>query len=145
MAKITGNAATKKVFIDGVELTPDESMKLRTHSAEGFGWGGGGPRAAQLALAICMKYNEKPLGIYQDFKNKFIGRMDGGKNFTLDSIDVLDWIENTATQLCGECGCPITVVTARKFKGHCETCHDRIYPDAVPEDERPGANAGRGA
>ena len=49
---IFGDAKTSRVWIDEVELTPEESWTYRIHSPDGFAWGYGGSGPSQLALAI---------------------------------------------------------------------------------------------
>lgn len=70
---------------DEYKLTPDNSLKVRNHSPDGFEFGYHGSGPAQLALAILMDYTGKtpdkrslyfPPWLYQDFKDKFIAPMD---------------------------------------------------------------------
>ena len=71
---LKGDFSTRKVWLNGVELLPDESQKVYNHSPDGFSWGYGGSGPAQLALAVMLVFNEKrrALEIYQDFKRKVI-------------------------------------------------------------------------
>jgi len=43
-----------RVWLNGQELHPAESLKMRNHSPDGFNWGYGGSGPAQTALAICI-------------------------------------------------------------------------------------------
>lgn len=55
---------------------------LRNHSPDGFNWGYGGSGPAQLALALladALGDDEKAQRLYQDFKFKVIGRLDGDR------------------------------------------------------------------
>lgn len=65
------------------QLTPEASLKARSHSPAGFNFGYGGSGPAQLALAILMDFTgEKPdewsaPWPYQAFKFKFLAMMNG--------------------------------------------------------------------
>lgn len=67
---ITGHAESRIVVVDGRQLMPDQSQKVRNHSPDGFAWGYGGSGPAQLALAILLIYlpQEDAVSIYQTFK-----------------------------------------------------------------------------
>lgn len=55
---------------------------LRNHSPDGFNWGYGGSGPAQLALALladALGDDEKAQRLYQDFKFKVVGRLEGDK------------------------------------------------------------------
>jgi len=76
--KLKGNWNTKEVWLNGAELDPRPSQKIRNHSPDGFNWGYGGSGPAQLALAICMVlYGEtgKVPARYQEFKFKYIATL----------------------------------------------------------------------
>ena len=49
---IFGEADSRPVWIDEVELTPEESWPYRIHSPDGFAWGSAGSGPSQLAWAI---------------------------------------------------------------------------------------------
>lgn len=68
--KIKGELETRKVWIDGKELTPERSQKIYNHSPDGFSWGYLGSGCSQLALAILLEKctKEEALKYYQDFK-----------------------------------------------------------------------------
>lgn len=94
---ITGIVKTRQVFIEGMELSPAASLKLRNHSPDGFSWGYLGSGPAQLALAILLylgKVKKFPLGKnetaeefalnnYQKFKELIIAKIRQDKNFQL--------------------------------------------------------------
>ena len=91
--KIHGFKLTRKVYIDDVELSPDDSLKVRNHSPDGFNWGYGGSGPAQLALAILMVvFNYGPernwdsplLPRYQDFKWDHVSKWQGDFKVELD-------------------------------------------------------------
>ena len=50
---IFGEAETRRVWIDEVELTPEESWTYRLHSPDGFAWGYVGSGPSQLAC-LCV-------------------------------------------------------------------------------------------
>lgn len=53
-AGVRPRQALERLFVNGVEITPEQSLKIRNHSPSGFAWGYSGRRAAQTALAICL-------------------------------------------------------------------------------------------
>lgn len=60
----------RRVEINGVELKPERSLKIRNHSPDGFNWGYPGSGPAQLALAILLEFMPETfaVGLYQQFK-----------------------------------------------------------------------------
>lgn len=74
------NYTEYNVFVNGNELYPDESLKLRNHSPDGFSVGYHGSGCAQLALAILLRITDQETAIskYQDFKSKVISQLDRG-------------------------------------------------------------------
>jgi hypothetical protein len=83
---IKGIAATRQVFINGIELSPTRSQLIVNHSPDGFEWGYGGSGPAQLALAIALELvdENRAREMYQSFKQQFIARLEQGKDFELD-------------------------------------------------------------
>ncbi len=81
--KITGDATTREVFIDGKKLSPTKSQKLHNHSPDGFNWGYGGSGPSQLALAIMLECTDKEqaLDLYHDFKSDFLEELEQSRNF----------------------------------------------------------------
>ncbi len=77
---IRGEAASRRVWIDGRELRPDRSQNLWNHSPDGFNWGYGGSGPAQLALAILLELTDRQTAIswHQDFKWGFVARLPEG-------------------------------------------------------------------
>ena len=74
-------------------ITPEDSFKIKSHY-NGFGWGYPGEHGNQLALAICMEYTADvlALGIYKEFREKFLDSLPQDKDFELDEEQVKDWI-----------------------------------------------------
>lgn len=74
---LKGDYSTRRVWLNGKELKPGKSQKVRNHSPDGFLWGYGGSGPAQLALAICIELFGVVAAqkIYQDFKFKLIGSL----------------------------------------------------------------------
>ena len=93
--KIKGCYQDRTVFINGKELSPGRSQKLRNHSPDGFAWGYGGSGPAQLALAILLeitKDKQFALKNYQDFKWDIICDLPMEEDFTLEEKIVSTWI-----------------------------------------------------
>lgn len=97
---ITGNFKTREVLINGVELSPAPSQKLRNHSPDGFMWGYGGSGPAQLALALMLHFLT-PAGatkIYQEFKWRVVATLPKS-DFSIDEDTIVDWLKLNATEL----------------------------------------------
>lgn len=92
---INGDMATRRVWIAGKRLLPTASLKVRSHSPDGFNWGYGGSGPAQLALAIMLKLTDKETAIllYQPFKWEFVARWEGDFSESIDTIK--QWITDT--------------------------------------------------
>lgn len=91
---ITGEWESRKVYIDGVELDPVESQRIKNHSPDGFAWGYGGSGSSQLALAIMLKFLpiHEALRCYHDFKRDFIASMWREEDFYIAGETVQNWI-----------------------------------------------------
>ncbi len=73
--RVDGRANTRRVWIDGREVTPVRSWAVYNHSPDGFNWGYGGSGPAQLALAILLEAGVDDGAAYlrhQDFKREFV-------------------------------------------------------------------------
>jgi hypothetical protein len=81
--KLSGNAETREVWLDGQYLNPIASQQYYNHSPDGFNWGYGGSGPAQLALAIMLRLTGKADG-YQDFKSKVIAVIPQNKDFNIE-------------------------------------------------------------
>jgi len=69
--RLQGTYVTGQVLIDGKELNPERSLKVRSHSPDGFKWGYGGSGPTQLALAIMLEYcssEQYAVGMTNKFK-----------------------------------------------------------------------------
>ena len=91
---IKGNLIPNRIVtIDGVELTPEASQKVRNHSPDGFNWGYGGSGPAQLALALLLHFSDEDTAqkLYQDFKWDVICNLS--PNFEMGSDFVTNWIK----------------------------------------------------
>lgn len=90
---IKGEWATRRVWIDGKELLPDDSLKVRNHSPDGFNWGYHGSGPAQLALAIMLVYGGGLYieSLYQEFKRVHIATLPQA-DFEI-FVDIGKWIE----------------------------------------------------
>lgn len=92
---ITGNARTRDVFLDGIKLSPAQSLKVLNKSPDGFAWGYAGSGPSQLALAILLALtgDEKfAKEHYQDFKSSYIAKLPMNEDFELDINEVNNWI-----------------------------------------------------
>ncbi len=80
MMKIRGILPTRQVFVNGVELLPDESQRVINHSPDGFSWGYEGSGPAQLALAILLLFmpKEEAERHHQEFKRLFVSQLPMG-------------------------------------------------------------------
>ena len=85
---LQGEYKTRKVWLDGEELLPGESLAYMNHSPDGFNWGYGGSGPAQLALAIVLKITGKATG-YQEFKNLYIATRE--KDDFIIPLDITEW------------------------------------------------------
>lgn len=92
---IKGYWETRRVCIDGVELSPAESQRIKNHSPDGFAWAYGGSGPSQLALAILLLFLPmgKAIAFYQDFKWDVIAALPAS-DFELKGEAVTKWIEN---------------------------------------------------
>lgn len=92
---ITGDWASRRVWIGPKELLPGTSQKVCNHSPDGFNWGYEGSGPAQLALAILLDLtHDQSFSIvhYQAFKSYYITRLPQG-NFILPFSAVKTWID----------------------------------------------------
>ena len=92
---ITGQWESRKVQVDGKELTPYRSQKLFNHSPDGFNWSYGGSGPAQLALGLLLQFgatDEEAVRWHQTFKFQVIAALPA-EDFQLPSEVVTQWIE----------------------------------------------------
>ena len=80
---LKGEANTRRVWLDGKELLPDDSQAYRNHSPDGFAWGYGGSGPAQLALAVMLEVTGQP-DWYQDFKWNTIANLPQDQDFEIE-------------------------------------------------------------
>ncbi len=78
-------AIPPKVWLNAKLLKLDKSLKIKSHSIDGFGWGNNARGAAQLALAICSElYSEAlALQVAPYFRAMFLDKIEG-ENFDLN-------------------------------------------------------------
>jgi len=91
---IQGTQSSKQVYVDGVRLIPDGSLRIRNHSPDGFAWGYAGSGPAQFALALLMLYVDADTAqeYYQDLKFGWVTGLPQ-KNFDLHVN--LKWVMET--------------------------------------------------
>ena len=95
--KIKGEYESRRVWIDGRELHPEEGQKIRNRSPDGFNWGYGGSGPAQLALTLIIEAANalnipkvKALPYYQTLKWEFVANLPGS-DFEIE-FDLADWL-----------------------------------------------------
>lgn len=84
-----------RLWVDEYELDPAESLKVRSHSPDGFNAGYSGSGPAQSALAILLhvlKDEEKAQELYQEFKFEFLSKHEylDVNDFAFD-VDIVEW------------------------------------------------------
>ena len=87
-----------RIWVDGVDLLPDASQRIRNHSPDGHNWGYSGSGPAQTALSICLHifvHERLAQVLYQPFKRSFVATWQpAGADFKTQ-IDITDFlIEN---------------------------------------------------
>ena len=95
MKTIKGEWNTRRIWIDGGELSPDRSQKVWNHSPDGFNWSYYGSGPAQLALALLLELgvNETEATRYhQDLKAEIVSKLPP-TDFELDVSVVENWIK----------------------------------------------------
>jgi uncharacterized protein DUF6166 len=80
---VQAKQTTKQVYIDGVHLIPDGSLRIRNHCRE-FAWGYSGSGPAQFALALLMLYVDADTAqeYYQELKAGWVAVLPQ-RNFDL--------------------------------------------------------------
>jgi hypothetical protein len=93
--EIRGHWETKQVWIGGREVRPEQSMRVRHHSAGGFSWGNSSGGSAQLALALLLELTQENLALmwYQEVKQHIVARLPQD-DFVIDSQAIVDCIVN---------------------------------------------------
>lgn len=91
-AAVTPGKMDWSVTVNGEPLP--QRQDLRNHSPDGFAWGYGGSGPAQLALAILTYEVGEELALihYQEFKRKFIAKMDIDQGFGFHGSCVGLWV-----------------------------------------------------
>lgn len=90
--RIDGIWETKTIYIDGIKLSPQESLEYVNHSPDGFNWSYLGSGPAQLAFAILLELFGQEIASdkYEKFKEKFVSRLPSS-NFTTN-INIEKWL-----------------------------------------------------
>ncbi len=91
------------MWVDEIELTPEESWTYRIHSPNGFSWGYSGSGPSQLALAILLRLpvrvctqagmtDDKDFSLlnYQSFKSAFLVKPLQDKDLWIPLKDATD-------------------------------------------------------
>lgn len=92
------------VYVDGRDLHPDESLKLRNHSPTGFQWGYAGSGPAQLALALLLHATrgnrECAIDLYQRYKRDVVSQWEQS-GWVTTRAQILRWIGEQPGHLDG--------------------------------------------
>ena len=94
---LAGTWASRAVTLGGEPLEPAESLAVARHAADGFAWGDGGSGAAQLALAVLLRFADRETArrCYQAFKWECIATLPQA-DFRLRGEDVRAWLAEKA-------------------------------------------------
>lgn len=86
MHRLRGEAASRKIFLDEVEVFPERSQKIKNHSPDGFSWGYSGSGPAQLALAIMLELYPQRIALskYHQFKFNTIAILPVREDFDIE-------------------------------------------------------------
>jgi hypothetical protein len=74
--RIKGEYKTRKVFIDGEEHSPKQSLSYRKFYPGGFGWGNSGLASSQLSFAILLRLLSLELALqwFHEFMEDFVSK-----------------------------------------------------------------------
>ncbi len=113
--KLKGEMSSRRIWLNGKELSPARSIKVRNHSPDGFCWGYSGSGPGQLALAILLEITDRETALanYHQFKFDAIAGLP--RDFDMQ-IDVAKYV-----QKCRVCGC--TEANACPDDGSGNPCH----------------------
>ena len=92
--KIGGCHETHKVYVDGYELSPKDSLKVRNHSPDGFSWGycGSGPSQLSLAILLVAGIPKEIAELkYQDFKRDVVASLPEDFRLDIDISQTGEW------------------------------------------------------
>jgi hypothetical protein len=114
-----------EIWVDGVKLDPGPSLKLRSHSPDGFNWGYCGSGPAQAALAICLHvFGDEYLArfLYQDFKFTHVSRwtIDKDVDQTVNMTEFLNAHPDQVRRAKDERAYDELLEIARKTAGHAD-------------------------
>ena len=99
---IRGEVRTRRVWIDNIEIFPDEGQYVVSHSPDGFNWGYDGSGPAQLALSILLAVGcprGQAFEYYEDFKREVVRHWLG--DFATE-INIAEWLERKESQVPDE-------------------------------------------
>lgn len=91
---IRGNWSSRRVWVNGIEITPEWSQAVWDHSPNGFCWGYSGSGPAQLALALLLHLSQdKDFSVkyHQQLKSELIAGLPQ-TDFDIDTDKVISWI-----------------------------------------------------
>lgn len=84
--RLRGYSASRTVFLDEAELSPERSQQVKNHSPTGFAWGYLGSGPAQLALAIMLELYPERIALekYQQFKVETVSVLPAHEDFNVE-------------------------------------------------------------
>ena len=91
--KLRGDFATKTVWLNNKELSPEFCKSVYDHSSNGFNWGNSCPGSAQLALAILFELTDDKrtsMILHHVFKNEILVRLPAS-DFEI-VVNLSDWL-----------------------------------------------------
>jgi len=91
--RTNGGMGGQEVLKDGEPLSLAPSLKLHSHSPDGFNWGYGGSGPAQLALALLYDVTgnkDIALANYQDFKWYYVAQL--GEHWQITDEEIQNWL-----------------------------------------------------
>ena len=83
------NNGKTRVFLNQEQLDLKKSLKLKSHSPRGFGWGYNGEATKQLSIAICQELygNSTALLEYNNLNTHIIQHLPHQKDFEINFND----------------------------------------------------------
>ncbi len=83
-----------RVLKNGTELSPERSLKVRSHSPDGPSWGYCGSGPAQCALMLLLEETDEATAqrLYQDFKAGVVAGWSQARGWTITSDEIRAWL-----------------------------------------------------
>lgn len=93
--QINGFARTRKIYVDGYELTPEKSLQFARHG-DRLEWGyiGSGPKQTALAILLLFEIPAKAEKLYMQYYDDVVKFLPHLEDWSLTGGQVLDWIDS---------------------------------------------------